>query len=60
MIATTSQEDHEKAVADLTLNPRKCKFLKEEIPFWGMIILGSGVRPDPRKVEALREATHPE
>ena len=68
-LATQSEEEHEQALdavmkiigkANLTLNPDKCLFKKREIPFWGLIVSGEGVQPDPKKVEALREATHPE
>ena len=69
LIATSTLEEHEDATiqalqiiqaAGLTLNPSKCIFHKKEIPFWGMIITGDGVRPDPRKVEALQNASRPE
>ena len=43
----------------LTLNPEKCMFAKQEIPFWGMIISKDGVRPDPSKVDALKDAEPP-
>ena len=68
-IATETKEEQEKVIiqalqtiqeANLTLNPNKCLFNKREIPFWGMIVSGEGVRPDPNKVQALRECTHPE
>ena len=69
VIATASEEEHEKTLETvlqtlndlgLTLNPNKCIFKTSEIPFWGMIISKDGVSPDPRKVEALKDATHPE
>ena len=69
VVATQTEEEHEQAIdavmqiiakANLTLNPDKCLFKKREIPFWGLIVSGDGVQPDPKKVEALREATHPE
>ena len=69
VIATASEEEHDKIVETvlqtledlgLTLNPNKCIFKKPEIPFWGMLISKDGVRPDPTKVQALRDATHPE
>ena len=69
VIATESEEEHEDMItrvmdiiadANLTLNPNKCLFKRDAIPFWGMIITGDGVRPDPDKIQALREATRPE
>ena len=69
VIATITDEEHEEAIncvmsiiedANLTLNPNKCLFKRTVIPFWGMIISGDGVRPDPEKVQALRDATRPE
>ena len=69
VVATSTLEEHKDATIEalqtilqsgLTLNPDKCRFDKKEIPFWGMIISGDGVRPDPSKVEALQNATRPE
>ena len=69
VVATPTLEEHEDATIEalqtilqsgLTLNPDKCRFHRKEIPFWGMIINGDGVRPDPSKVEALQNATQPE
>ena len=69
VIATPELGEHEDVTiqvleiirkAGLTLNPDKCLFHRKEIPFWGMIISGSGVGPDPAKVEALRNASRPE
>ena len=69
VIATETEAEHEAMIiavleiiqdANLTVNPDKCLFKRKEIPFWGMIISEDGVRPDPKKVQALRDATHPE
>ena len=69
VVATASEEEHDQTLETLmqtiealglTLNPTKCIFKTSEIPFWGMIISKDGVSPDPRKVQALRDATHPE
>ena len=60
--------EHDKALEEvlsiiqksgMTLNPDKCIFKKEEVPFWGMIISKDGVKPDPNKVQALQNATKP-
>ena len=69
VIATADEEEHEEVIdnvlaiieeANLTLNPDKCLFKRKKIPFWGMTISGDGVHPDTDKVQALRDATHPE
>ena len=69
VVATATEDEHFAALdrvlqviaeANLTLNPGKCDFMKKSIHFWGMIISGEGVTPDPSKVQALREATRPE
>ena len=69
VVATATEEEHELALdqvlqviakANLTLNLDKCLFKKKAIPFWGLMISGEGVMPDPAKVLALKEATHPE
>ncbi|XP_021340612.1 uncharacterized protein K02A2.6-like, partial [Mizuhopecten yessoensis] len=39
--------------AGLTLNEVKCEFSKDQITFVGHVIDAFGVRPDPRKVEAI-------
>ena len=68
IIASKSRKEHlttlgkvmEKIEASgLTLNPEKCMFMTEEVPFWGMIITKDGVKPNPMKVEALRTAGKP-
>ena len=38
----------------LSLQPEKCHFLKKEIVYLGHIITQEGVKPDPRKVEAVK------
>ena len=45
--------------AGLTLQPDKCYFLKKEIAYLGHIITRDGVKPDPRKIEAVREFPRP-
>ncbi|MCP3668139.1 MAG: hypothetical protein GY696_37575, partial [Gammaproteobacteria bacterium] len=40
--------------AGLKLKPTKCHFGCAEIPFLGHVISASGVRPDPSKVEAVK------
>jgi Reverse transcriptase (RNA-dependent DNA polymerase). len=40
--------------ANLKLQPDKCEFLRREVTYLGHIISEDGVRPDPRKLEAVR------
>ena len=69
IIATPTKSEHKKAfhevmkaiaLVDLTLNADKCVLGADEIHFWGLLINGEGVRPDPAKVEALDYITPPE
>ena len=69
VIATKTMKEHEEAIsmtmqaiarAGLTLNPNKCHFGLAEIEFWGMLFGKEGVKPDPKKVEALNHLTKPE
>ena len=46
--------------AGITLNEEKYIFMKQEIPFWSLLALKHGVKPDPAKVEALNYAGPPE
>lgn len=36
------------------MNPAKCELLRHEIRYLGHIIIGEGMRPDPKKVEAVK------
>lgn len=40
--------------AKLKLNPRKCLLLRREVLFLGHILSREGVRPDPKKIEAVK------
>ena len=68
IIASKSKDQHDRILeqvmrildeSGLTLNEDKCLFAKNEIPFWGLIVSAEGIRPDPAKVEALKQATIP-
>ena len=43
----------------MTLNPDKCIFSAEEVPWWGMMISRHGVSPDKNKVESLKHMSPP-
>ena len=45
---------------NLRLNKDKCEFSKSEIMFYGHIFSSSGVKPDPKKIEAIRNASPPQ
>ena len=40
--------------AKLTLNPKKCKFMKTETKYLGHIVSEAGVKPDPSKVSVIQ------
>ena len=63
---TKEQHDHalEKVLtrieeSGLTLNASKCILAKDEIPFWGMTVTKNGIKSDPSKVDALKNAGQP-
>ena len=45
--------------AGLTLQPEKCHFLRKEIAYLGHVITQDGVKPDPRKIEAVKKFPRP-
>ena len=45
--------------SDLTLNFEKCKFLKKNLAFFGLVFTEQGVGPDPKKVEAFAKTQPP-
>ena len=61
-------EDHDKKVsklfdrlarANLVLQPEKCDFLKLEVAYLGHLITRDGVKPDPSKIESIRDFPSP-
>ena len=42
-------------VSGLKVNPKKCVFRKTELTYFGHLIRGDGIKPDPEVVEALLE-----
>ena len=41
------------------INPKKCVFRKTELTYFGHLIGGDGIKPDPERVEALLELSRP-
>ena len=39
---------------DMHLNPRKAKFKAPQVPFFGNMLTKDGIKPDPKKVEAIQ------
>ena len=63
-----NQAEHDKALdavckkfvdMNVTLNKKKCEFNKPSVTFFGFVFSGKGVAPDPKKVEAIKNAPAP-
>ena len=63
-----TREDHDRALEEcltrfqehnLTLNFEKCKFLKKNLEFFGLVFTEQGVALDPKKVEAFAKTQPP-
>ena len=68
VIYAASLEEHERKYkllidrlrkANLKLQPDKCEFLKTEVTYLGHVISKDGVRPDPKKLDAVRHFPRP-
>lgn len=68
VIYATSLEEHERKYnalierlrkANLKLQPDKCEFLKSKVTYLGHVIGKDGVRPNPKKLEAVRHFPRP-
>ena len=44
---------------NLTLNPKKLKFKSDNVPFFGNILTSKGIKPDPKKVQAIKNWPRP-
>lgn len=44
----------------LKLNKEKCRFLLEELPYIGHVISSQGVKPDPKKISAIKQMAAPQ
>ena len=45
--------------ANLKLRPDKCSFLQTEVEFLGHLISTDGIKPDPKKIERVRDCRTP-
>ena len=45
--------------AGLRLKPKKCLFLREEVPYLGYIVTRSGIMPDPTKTDKIQHYPEP-
>jgi hypothetical protein len=45
--------------ANLKLKLAKCKFLAQSVPYLGHVITAEGIKPDPSKIEALKNYKRP-
>lgn len=46
--------------AGLALQPDKCHFLRKEIGYLGQLITENGVKPDPTKIQAVKDFPIPQ
>lgn len=68
LIASTNEEEHKRHLDQLfqrfkeyglVINPAKCIFGVEEVPFLGYLVNSQGIRPLPEKVAAIRDFVRP-
>ena len=46
--------------ASLKLNPKKCKFVSEEVDYLGHVITAGGLKPNPRLTDAVQKFPEPQ
>lgn len=44
---------------NLKLQPDKCEFLRKEVTYLGHVIGETGVKPDPKKIQAMKDLPRP-
>jgi hypothetical protein len=67
LLGKTLQEHHEEVREilerlrqfNLKLEQDKCEFLKTMLSYLGHVVTSEGVKPDPRKVKAIKEFPTP-
>ena len=45
--------------ADVKLNPKKCRFVKQKVEYLGNVVIPEGVSPNPGKVHVVQEFPTP-
>ena len=69
LITGSSERDHTDNVsmvlhrlkeAGIRINEKKCQFMKKEVEYLGYLINKEGLKPVPRKMEAITEAQTPQ
>ena len=66
LIASKSFDDQLREVferlrsAGLRLKPKKCLFLRDEVPYLGHVICTAGIKPDPSKTEKVKSFPIPQ
>ena len=51
---------HRLKEAEIRINEKKCQFMKKEVEYLGYLINKEGLKPIPRKMEAIIEAQTPQ
>ena len=68
VVCGETKEDHDQNLKKVlqrleekgvTLNESKCEFSKSEISFFGCVFSAAGMKPDPKKIEAIRRTKAP-
>ena len=68
MIFGYSDKDHDATLYSLLdracevgmkFNPEKCAFKRDSISFYGVTLSADGVKPDPRKIDAIKNLPEP-
>ncbi|CAB4041011.1 Hypothetical predicted protein, partial [Paramuricea clavata] len=68
LVHGATQEEHDRRLeavlqrlgnANVTLNAEKCVFNVSSVKFLGQIVGADGIKPDPEKIQAIREMPHP-
>ena len=68
LVFSETQEEHDerlrivlKRIQDsgMTLNPEKCEFSRNRVKFLGHVLDGTGIHPDPDKIQGIAETATP-